>query len=469
MLTFLGLIALVFAIAMVFIQPQLRSEVTTGYQGRTVPPHPKFLTMWTGKLRLYLAVFGGFLLLMGESVIFAKEGHQYYILNPTGARSTIMSPGIKFVMPFSKVQEWEKYIDIKCIKTKKSVIKKGKLVYVDVSQEEIDRQSEGIEGVIKDGIGVRFIDKVDADVYVSVRFEMPSDEKDFIKLVETYRQPANLINNTLLPTVSEQLKNVTFMYSAEDYVSGSATDYRMTIDDALKNGGFVVKKVEVRDTIYSEPGLDSLVKNKRGIKEINKFIRNEKILVNGIPKRTQHEINVNKIITAQVIIDDVDLNKAFEDKLKQQRDISAEKIIEIQKVETAKAAQQRIVAEGERDKAGERVKQEKAQVNILIAVETRVKEEESNRQLAEIAVKTAELEAKALLIKEKAQADANRMKVSAGLTPQERAKIDKETKIGVAAEIAKMAVPTNLIMGGNGANSTEALLQVKLMRDLLKD
>ena len=190
--------------------------------------------------------------------------------------------------------------------------------------------------------------------------------------------------------------------------------------------------------------------------------------MNGVPKRIPHEINVNKIVTAQVIIDDVDLNKAFEDKLKQQRDISAEKIIEIQKVETARAAQQRIVAEGERDKAAERVKQEKMQVNTLIAIETRVKEEESNRQLAEIAVKTAELEAKALLIKEKAQADANRLKVNAGLTPQEKAQIEKETRIGVAHELSNMQVPANMIISGgnNSGNTTESLLQIKLLNDL---
>jgi hypothetical protein len=454
MLTFLGFLCLFIAIIMVFVQPHLRTEngVPDRY-GEYKKAHPSFLTMWNAKFRLYLGVLGVLFLLSGESLIFAREGHQYYILSPTGSRSTIMSPGIKFVSPFSRVQEWEKFIDIKCVPTDKN--------------GNYTQDVTGIEGVIPNGIGVRFIDKVDAKVYASVRFEMPSDEKAFIKLVETYRQPANLINNTLLPTVSEQLKNVTFMYSAEDYVSGSATDYRMTIEDALKNGGFIVKKVEVRDTIYAEPSLDSLVKSKRKIREINRFIRNEKVLVNGIPKRTQHEINANQIITAQVIIDDVDLNKAFEDKLKQQRDISAEKIIEIQKVITAKAAQQRIVAEGERDKAAERVKQEKLQVNTLIAIETRVKEEESNRQLAEISVKTAELEARAMLTRERAVAESNRLKVSAGLTPQERAQNEKEIRIGIAKELAKMSVPQNIIMGnGNGGGSTEALLQIKLLKDL---
>ena len=108
------------------------------------------------------------------------------------------------------------------------------------------------------------------------------------------------------------------------------------------------------------------------------------------------------------------------------------------------------------------------QVNTLVAIETRVKEEESNRQLAEIAVKTAELQAKSLLIKEKAQADANRLKVNAGLTPQERAQIEKETRIGVAHELSNMQVPANMIINGGNAtsNPTESLLQIKLLNDI---
>ncbi|HUV84335.1 MAG TPA: hypothetical protein VMV86_01420, partial [Methanosarcinales archaeon] len=43
------------------------------------------------------------------------------------------------------------------------------------------------------------------------------------------------------------------------------------------------------------------------------------------------------------------------------------------------------------------------------------------------------------------------LKVQAGLTPLERAKIDKETSIGVAAELAKVKFPNSMvIVGGSG-------------------
>ena len=52
----------------------------------------------------------------------------------------------------------------------------------------------------------------------------------------------------------------------------------------------------------------------------------------------------------------------------------------------------------------------------------------------------------------KAAAEGDRLKVQAGLTPLERAKIDKETAIGVAAELAKVKFPSSMvIVGGSGS------------------
>jgi hypothetical protein len=394
------------------------------------------------------------MLIISLSTFFAREGHQYYTLSPFGNRNVIVTPGLKIIFPFTKVQEWEKYIDIKAIK----INNKGEAL------ESI----EGIEGPIYGGIRVRYIDKVNANVFLSVRFEIPQDEEAFIKLVETYRQPKNLINNVLIPTITEQLTNVTFMYSADDYVSGAATDYKMTVEDALKNGGFIVKRIEVIDTLFSQEVLtpDDIVNNIRKIAEIRKFTKNEKILENGIPKRNPHEINVNKIITASVIVSDVKLERKFEEKLTEQRDISAQKIIEIQKIETARAAQQRIVAEGERDKAKERVNQETQQVQKLISIETQVKEEESKRQLAEINVQTEELKAKATKIAADAEAYKNTRLVLAGLTPKEKIDAEVQMNFDKWQNVGKLQLPQTVIMGDS--KSQDGLLSSLLGAELAK-
>lgn len=296
--------------------------------------------------------------------------------------------------------------------------------------------------------------------------KMPQDPESFRLLAESFREPQNLIYNTLIPTIKEQISNTGYMFAAQDYISGAATDFRQAVDDQLKYGGYSTERKEFNDTIYSaiqEPG-------PRTIKEINtryRIIR--KTDAAGKLIRIPHEITKNQIIVTQVIVDDVYPEPAFKKRLEAQRDISAQKRIEMEKIETAKAEQQRVIAEGERDKAKERVEQEKEQVKQLIAIETQLKQESTKKQLAEIALQTARLESDQMLVRERAQAEANRLKVAAGLTPQERAQIQKDIAVGVSQNLANMKLPQVYIeSGGKDGKGNMGLLESLLGAELAK-
>jgi len=315
-------------------------------------------------------------------------------------------------------------------------------------------------------IGITFIDRVGAAVRISVRMKMPEDPETFRQVAESYRNPQNLVYNTLIPTIKEQISNTGYMFAAQDYISGAATDFRQAVDDQLKYGGYATQRIEFNDTIYSsiqEAG-------PRTIKEINtryKIMR--KTDGNGKLIRIPHEITKNNIAVTQVIVDDVYPEPAFKQRLEAQRDISAQKRIEMEKIETAKAEQQRIIAEGERDKAKERVDKEKEQVGQLIAIETQLKQEATKKQLAEISLETAKLEADQMLLRERAQAEANRLKVAAGLTPQEKAQIQKDIAIGVAQNLSNMKLPQVYIESGkDGGKSNMGLLESLLGAELAK-
>lgn len=65
----------------------------------------------------------------------------------------------------------------------------------------------------------------------------------------------------------------------------------------------------------------------------------------------------------------------------------------------------------------------------------------------------AKFDKEKIIAEGQAQAEANRLKVQAGLTPQERAEWDYKTTVGVAEALANSKtqwVPT--IMMGNGSN-----------------
>ena len=423
MITFLGFLVLIIGLLFIYIA-QLTNKDRL----------PDFLHDIT-KLQGYFAVsIGALMMLVQYLFFFADRGFNYLLVSPTGSMSAVMEQGIKW-RGFAKIDKWQKYIDVKVV------------------ADGIEVDAEEVEGVMKP-IPLRFIDQVTAQGFVSTRFELPRDEESFINLAVKFRTMSNLVNNTIVPTVKEQLVNTAYMFAAQDYISGEAQSFRQAFEEQLKDGAYAVKKIEIRDTLYTA----DIQVDHRKIKEIKTSYEVHKVFENGIPKRLKHELSENNIIVSQVIVDNVELESTFKQRLEAQRDESAKRQLEQQKVETAKDAQQRIIAEGERDKAAERVAQEKEQVKALIAIETKLKQEETNRKLAAIALETEKLNAQ----KQKVQADAEAYeiskKVSAGITPEKKLQMELDRDVQVAAEIAKITFPETMIMnGGNGKTSSTPL------------
>jgi hypothetical protein len=318
-------------------------------------------------------------------------------------------------------------------------------------------------------VDIRFIDQVTAKMYPALRFQIPVDPDDFIEFAIKYRTVENLVYNTLIPAVKEQCINTGYMFTAQDYISGAAQSFRQTFDEMLSFGAYEVEKQEIRDTTWAEP--ISQTDGDRYVKDIQTRYMVRKINgPDGQPKRVKHEITENKLIVSQVIVGNLDLDPEYQDRLKDQKAESAKRQLEQQKIETAKIAQQRVIAEGEQAKAQERVNQEKEQVSALIAIETKLKQEQTNRDLEAIALETEKLKA----AKQKVAADAtfyeNSKRVAAGLTPQEKALLEKEIAIGVAAEIAKIKFPETMIITGDSKTSgtpIESLIGAAMAKQLL--
>lgn len=450
LVAFVGIILLSIGVTAMLLHQKLRTEdevVSTRYGEERLLAHPRILSMWKSrKARRIVTIMGAIMLITPAFFMYAKPGHQYYLVSPTGSKSAVFNSGYHPIVPFTRIQEWEKFADIK-------VINEGE-------------STDGIEGVIQGGIPIRFIDQVKATAKVSVRMQLPSDEPSFIALAEEFRHPENLVRNTLVPTVREQVINTGYMFAAQDYISGSASDFRQTLDDQLKNGGFSVEKKEYIDTNYVNTDIQET--NQRKIREITTRYEVEIRKKNGIPIRVQHDITKNNVIVSQVIVDAITLEEAFQKRLEKQRDIASQKRIEMEAVEAAKIAQQKIIAEGERDKAAERVSKEREQIQKLIAIETQVKEEESKRQLAEIALKTAKLQADAKRVTADADAYQNSKLVQAGLTPQERAQIEKDIAIGVASQLKDLSLPQTVIIGGTGGKDQGSLLESLIGAELAR-
>lgn len=418
-----------------------------GILGTSIFPQSITDSHWAAKV--FMGFVGLVLLLLPQLFFYAEYGTNYYLVSPFGKEYVIMeSRGIQW-RGFARVTPWTKYIDIKTVE------KKDGQIIEDVSE---------LEGFIEVGIPIRFIDQVTGDTKLAARFQLPSTEKEFLVLAKKFRTLSNLVNNTLIPTLIEQTKNTGYMFSAQNYISGDAQQFKQTLEEQLKGGSFQVRKEELKDTIFNEIS-DT---GSRGIREITTTYKVSKVTdyKTGLPIRIPHEITENGILVSQVIIQDVDLEPQFKERLEKQRDESAKRQLAQQETETAKAEQLKIIAQGENAKARERVAKEKEQITQVIAYETEKEIEKQKLEKAKIALETAEVEAKATRVTADAEAYKNQKLVSAGLTPQEKAKIDKEIAIGVAAELAKLQLPTYYIQGQGSsgqASLLESLLGVKLL------
>lgn len=440
---FIGIVIILFGLLMFYLRPQLSDENQFEDGVLVRRKAPPFLLMFTKRISLVMAGAGLMIAMLPYLFFWAEPGYQYFLVYPTGHSDVVMNLGIKF-RGFAKVVPWQKYIDVKVV--------------------EYGDELKDIEGLMKP-IPIRFIDQVTAEVKISGRFQLPTVEEDFITLAIKYRTMDNLIQNTLIPTIREQTNNTGYMFAAQDYISGEAQSFRQTLDEQLKDGAYAVIKIEHKDTVYTDIQESE---RSREIKEIRTSYTVERVLENGLPKRIPHELTENNIIISQIIVDDVILEPIFKQRLEAQRDESAKRQIEQQKVETAKAAQARIIAEGERDKAGERVTQEKEQVKQLIAIETKLKQERTNKELAAIALETERLKAQQKKVSADAKAYENAKLVTAGLTPQERAEWQYKTSVGVAAELSKLTFPQTMIIGGEeqGGTPLESLIGAAMAKQL---
>lgn len=403
-----------------------------------------------GKMKIITPILSFIFILLPGIIFYAEYGTNYYLVSPLGNEFAVMdSRGFKLRL-FSRVSPWTKYIDIKTVDTDS----------IGVILED----TKELEGYIKGGIPIRFIDQVTGKVMLSARFQTPTEEGDFMDMAKKFRTMSNLVNNTLIPTLIEQTTNTGYMFAAQDYISGEAQLFKQTLEEQLKDGSYQVIKEELKDTIYSSI-TDTA---SRGIKEINTSYKVRKVYSGGKPVRIPHEITKNNILVSQVIIQDVDPEPKFKERLEKQRDESAKRQLAQQQTETAKAEQMRIIAQGENDKATERVNKEKKQISQVIQYETERAIEEQKLKTARIALETAEIEAKRIKEMADAKAYENAKLVAAGLTPQEKAEWEYKKAVGVAEQMKDVKLPNYVIMGGSNQsgkelNLIESLIGVKLM------
>ena len=299
-------------------------------------------------------------------------------------------------------------------------------------------------------VDVIFNDGSIAKISGLVRVKLPTTTEGCLVLKRDYEGGyEHFIRSGVVPIVNNAIKLSANLRTAQDAYTNVAL-FQQSVDDQLRNGIYVTKKEVVK--------VENIATGEMVEQSVTVIVYNEDGTAKRVPTRLQ-ELGCE---VAECVIDIPD----FDDEVKKQ--IAARKN-EAMKTELAKqsalrAKQDAITAE-EQGKANvatakytREVEKVKEVTDAQKVYEVGVIKAEQEYKVAQLQAKQAEEEKKATISKGQAEAEANRLKVSAGLSPQERAEWDYKTKVGVAGELAKVKVPTIVMGGGDGKGGSNSVM-----------
>ena len=335
----------------------------------------------------------------------------------------------------------------------------AKSFYFNSSTEKVDDHGwEGDEDD-EDDISVTLSRNANADISGYLMYELPTDCDKLIELHKNQRSDKGIKHNLVRNAVLSAVRKTAPLFTAEEAKVTKIAEFRRLAEDQLVEGEYLTT-IEVLKEKAGEDEVDSTGKVVKKAEVQEYRVTKLKLDTNGhriITKKSP--ITQYGIVVKQLEIQNVKLDP----KAQQQLDIVKER--EMQRVANATAAetakQKAITAKAEGDA---RIAEAKATQEVQKMTEVTMAEKEKAVAIlnAEREKEVARLEAlKAIEVAKKikaegeAEAAANRAKVAAGLSPQERAEWEYKTKVGVAEALAKSShplVPEIMMTGGDGKN-----------------
>ena len=334
-----------------------------------------------------------------------------------------------------------------------------KSFYFNSSTEKV--KGVGWEGddTDEDDISVTLSRNANADISGYLLYELPTNCDDLIALHKAQKSEAGVKHNLVRNAVLSAVRKTAPVFTAEEAKVTKIAEFRRLAEDQLTDGEYLTT-IEVLTEKTGEDELDSSGKVLKKA-EIQEY-RVTKLKLDSLGNRilmkksalTQFGIKVKQFEIQNVKLDA---------KAQQQLDIVKER--EMQRValatEAEKSKQDAITAEarGKAKIAEERAEQQAIKIREVTQAEKErdvaILNAEREKEVARLEAMKALEVAKKVKAEGEAQAAANRALVNAGLTPLEKATIEKETKIGIAEAMAKSPqkwVPEIMVIGNEKGN-----------------
>lgn len=389
--------------------------------------------------------------LFGGRVIGNNDSTHYQIIQawPSGDLSCRTTAGV-YWQGFADVYDYEK----------------TKSFYFNSSKEKVNGRGWEGEDDDEDDINVTLSRNANADISGFLKYQLPSNCEDLIKLHVEQRSDAKVKHDLVRNSVLAAVRKTAPLFTAEEAKVTKIAEFRRMAEDQLSDGEYLTKI----ETLEEKVGEDEVDKDGKIIKkaEVQKYtITKLKLDTTGNRiKIKESALNQYGIKVLQFEIQNVKLDPKAQQQLDIVKEREMQRITNATAAETAKQTAATAEAEGKARVAKEKADQEVAKIREVTRAEKErdvaVLNAQREKEVARLEAEQALEHAKKIKAEGEAEAYANRQKVAAGLTPQEKAEWEYKTKVGVAEALAKSThplVPEIMVSGEgkNGANPMDAV------------
>lgn len=295
-----------------------------------------------------------------------------------------------------------------------------------------------------EAVTVRFSDASTADITGQIKYRLPVEENKIIQINQDFRSDEGLRHELIRQVVVSALKQTASMFSSEEVYSTRRSDFINLVNEQIKNG------------IYATTYTEGYVKDEDG----NSYLtRRTQIQTDKDGHAIVSEPSAFKrynIELVQLVVNNINFDEKTNELIAERKKADQQKVVA--KANADKARQDALTAE-----AMGKAQVAQAEAEALVKKKTAVIAAEQEKEVAQQQALKAEEEKKAIVARGQADAEAARLKVQAGLTPLDRANIEKETAIGVARELANIKLPSTMVLGsGQGGQTIDPFTAVGL-------
>lgn len=297
-------------------------------------------------------------------------------------------------------------------------------------------------------IKIRFNDGGHGQISGSVRWYMPNDLKAILKLHTDFGSQTAIEQQLIRQVVTKSVYMTGPLMSSKESSAEKRNDLLSYIEDQCINGVYRTKQEDIK--IH-----DDLMNTDKTVTVVRIAEKN------NVPLRQE----VSAIKLYNVSLQGLSLNAIdYDTEVEKQIKVQQQAYMQVQTAiaNSKKAEQDAITTELQGKAAAAKAKWEQEVIKAQAITQA-----QQQKEVAALEAQTAVLTAQKMKTDADAKAYANSKLVTAGLTPQEKAQFEKETKIGVAEALSKVVLPTTYMAGnsGNGKDASllESILGVKLL------